>query len=133
MIPNDWRDRIACDLNLHHGAPCVRGTRIPVSILVASLADFNIDELLKQYRQLVREDIQSALYYAAEATRKSPLPSGIGDDFWHHYTLDELATRQGYRGPLAFNESFGSLADADWEGFDEFLEELRKPPDLKRD
>ena len=50
-----------------HGEPCVRGTRIAVSVLVASLADLSIDELLKQYPQLSREDIQAALHFASEA------------------------------------------------------------------
>ena len=65
----DWRQRIASDPDLHHGDPCVRGTRIPVSILVASLADLTMDELLKEYPQLSREDVQAALFYAAEAAQ----------------------------------------------------------------
>jgi uncharacterized protein (DUF433 family) len=56
-----------CDSDLHHGEPCVRGTRIPVAILVASLADLKMDELLGEYPQLSREDIQAAIYYAAES------------------------------------------------------------------
>ena len=66
-IVANWRDQIACDPELHHGEPCVRGTRIPVAILVSSLADLDIDELLREYPQLTREDIQAALLYAAEA------------------------------------------------------------------
>ena len=64
-----WRDRIICDPKLHHGEPCVRGTRIPVSILVASLADIALEDLLREYPQLSREDLQAALLYAAEAAR----------------------------------------------------------------
>jgi len=67
MNPEHWRQRIVCDPGLHHGEPCVRGTRIAVSVLVASLADLSIDELLKQYPQLSREDIQAALHFASEA------------------------------------------------------------------
>lgn len=65
----DWRQRIVSDPDLHHGDPCVRGTRIPVSILVASLANLTMDELLKEYPQLSREDVQAALFYAAEAAQ----------------------------------------------------------------
>jgi uncharacterized protein (DUF433 family) len=71
MTETDWRDRIVCDPELHHGEPCVRGTRIPVAILVASLADLSIDELLVEYKQLAREDIQAALFYAAEAAQST--------------------------------------------------------------
>ncbi len=67
MSPEDWRQRIVCDPDLHHGEPCIHGTRIAVSVLVASMADLSIDELLKQYPQLSREDIQAALHFASEA------------------------------------------------------------------
>ncbi len=38
MTESDWRNRIVCDPELHHGEPCVRGARIPIAILVTSLA-----------------------------------------------------------------------------------------------
>lgn len=67
MYEQTWRDRIVCDPDLHHGEPCIRGTRIAVSILVGSLADLSMDQLLSEYPQLTREDIQAAPVYAAEA------------------------------------------------------------------
>jgi uncharacterized protein (DUF433 family) len=70
-MADDWRQRIVCDPELHHGEPCIRGTRIAVSVLVASLADLSIDELLQQYPQLTREDINAAIYYAAEAAHNT--------------------------------------------------------------
>ena len=71
MNGDQWRERIVCDPDLHSGEPCIQGTRIPVSILVASLADMSMDELLAEYPQLTREDLQAALYYAAEATHNT--------------------------------------------------------------
>ncbi len=68
MTANEWRDRIVCDPQLHHGEPCIKGTRIAVSVIVASLADMDKDALLKQFPQLTHEDIQAALYYASEAS-----------------------------------------------------------------
>ena len=53
------------------------------------------------------------------------VPTG---EFWNPPTLDELAERQSYRGPLSRDTASGSLAEADWEGFDEWLEEQRRPP-----
>lgn len=35
----DWRDRILLDPAIHHGDPCIRGTRVPVSVIVGSIAD----------------------------------------------------------------------------------------------
>ena len=66
-----WRERIVSDPRLHHGEPCIRGTRIPVALLVGSLADVSVEEMLKLYPQLTREDIQAALRYAAEASRNT--------------------------------------------------------------
>ena len=71
MNDDRWRDRIVCDPDLHSGEPCIKGTRIPVSILVASLADMSIDELLAEYPQLTREDLRAALLYAAEAAHNT--------------------------------------------------------------
>lgn len=71
MSQRSWSDRILCDPAIHHGEPCIRGTRIAVSVIVASLADMSIEDLLGQYSQLTREDIQAALYYAADAARSS--------------------------------------------------------------
>jgi uncharacterized protein (DUF433 family) len=71
MGDESWRKRIVWDADVHHGEPCIKGTRIPVSILVASLADVSIDELLREYPQISREDIQAALLYAAEAAQST--------------------------------------------------------------
>ena len=72
MITGDkWRQRITCDSELHHGEPCVTGTRIAVAVLVASLAEMAMADLLKEYPQLNREDIQAAILYAAEAAHST--------------------------------------------------------------
>ena len=71
MSDIDWRSRIVCDPDLRGGEPCIKGTRIPVSILVATLAELSIEELLKEYPQLCREDIQAAHLFASVATRST--------------------------------------------------------------
>ena len=60
--------RIVCDPDLHHGEPCIKGTRIPVSIILASLANMTVDEVLREYHQLQREDVRAVLLYAATNT-----------------------------------------------------------------
>lgn len=35
----DWREYVEMTPDLHHGDPCIRGTRIPVAVVVGSLAD----------------------------------------------------------------------------------------------
>ena len=71
MGVQDWRQRIACDAGVHHGEPCIRGTRVSVSVIVGSLADLPMDELLKEYPQLTRDDVKAALLYAAEAAHST--------------------------------------------------------------
>ena len=62
-----WRDRIVIAPDLHHGEPCVKGTRIPVAVIVGSLADgMTPEDIQEAYPQLAIEDIQAALAYAAE-------------------------------------------------------------------
>ena len=62
-----WQDRIAIDPEIHHGDPCIKGTRIPVAMVVGSLADgMTFDDIREAYPQLTNEDIYAALAYASE-------------------------------------------------------------------
>lgn len=74
-----WQERIVIAPDLHHGDPCIRGTRIPVSMIVGSLADgMTPDEIREAYPQLTIEDIQAALAYAADVIQQDvfvPLPA----------------------------------------------------------
>ena len=54
--------RISIDPNVCFGKPCIRGTRIWVSLIVANLAEGITEaELLTAYPQLTIEDIRAAL------------------------------------------------------------------------
>lgn len=71
MARIDWKERVVVDPQVHHGDPCIKGTRIPVSIIVGSVADgMSIDEVRTAYPQLSVEDIRAALAYAAEVLRQ---------------------------------------------------------------
>ena len=57
------------------GVPCIRGMRIPVATVVGMVADgMSESEILKDYPDLEREDVQEALRFAAEAVRERELP-----------------------------------------------------------
>lgn len=63
----EWRERIFIDPEICHGKACVRGTRIPVTIILDNLAQGNtFDIILKQYPGLQNDDILAVLSYAAE-------------------------------------------------------------------
>lgn len=67
---DDWRNRISVDPKVHHGEPCIRGTRVAVSVIVGSVADGDtVADILRSYPQLKAEDVSAALNYAAQAVR----------------------------------------------------------------
>jgi uncharacterized protein (DUF433 family) len=67
-----WAERIVVHPGRMGGEPCVRGTRIPVALIVGSLADGDTPKgILEAYPQLCPADIQAALRYAAECLRGS--------------------------------------------------------------
>ena len=62
----DWRARISIDPQVCHGKPCIKGTRIMVSIILDYLkGGETAQEILSQYPTLTGEDVRVALAYAA--------------------------------------------------------------------
>jgi len=79
MIREELLQRISIDPNVCFGRPCVRGTRIWVSLIVENLAEgIPESEILAAYPRLTHEDIQAALAYAAEMTRERVIPIPVG-------------------------------------------------------
>ena len=61
--------RITMDSKICHGKPCVRGLRYPVSMLLELLGSgMTVDEVLRDYPDLEREDILACLRYAARVS-----------------------------------------------------------------
>jgi uncharacterized protein (DUF433 family) len=68
---NPLLSRISIDPNICFGKPCIKGTRIWVSLILDYLSSgMSIDELLEEYPQLKREDILAAIAYGAEMSRE---------------------------------------------------------------
>jgi len=60
-------DRIERNPKVMMGKPVIKGTRIPVELILRKLSEgATFEELLDAYPHLCREDIQAALAYAAE-------------------------------------------------------------------
>jgi len=77
---NPLLKRISIDSNVCFGKPCIRGTRIWVSLILDFLADgMKVEEILKEYPQLTEEDIRAAIAYGAEMSRERyiEIPSGM--------------------------------------------------------
>ncbi|RMG73879.1 MAG: DUF433 domain-containing protein [Chloroflexi bacterium] len=70
----NWKEHIIVDPDLHHGDPCIKGTRIPVTTIIGSLADgMTVDEIINVYPQLTTITVQAALAYAADVMRQDVL------------------------------------------------------------
>jgi len=68
-------ERISIDPGICHGQACIKGTRIPVYQIVQMLANGDtIDELLKEYPSLEREDILACLGYSASLAEEYVSP-----------------------------------------------------------
>jgi len=69
MNKNQLFKRISINPNICAGKPCIRGTRIWVSLIVDNIAaGIPDEEILAAYPSLTKEDIRAALAYAAELT-----------------------------------------------------------------
>ncbi|MBD2490596.1 DUF433 domain-containing protein [Aulosira sp. FACHB-615] len=67
--------RITFDRNIMAGQACIRGMRIPVSLVVNLVANGkSIEEILEEYPDLEPEDIRESLLYAAWLTQEQVYP-----------------------------------------------------------
>ena len=59
-------ERIVSDLHVCGGEPVLKGTRIPVHVVLSHLAaGEDAEQILKNFPRLTREDIQACLEYAS--------------------------------------------------------------------
>lgn len=64
---------IVVDEEIRFGKPVIQGTRVPVELILGKLAGgMEIEEVMEEY-DLEREDVSSALNYAAET-----IPTAVG-------------------------------------------------------
>jgi len=67
--------RITFDPNLMGGQACIRGMRIPVSLVVNLVAnEMTTNEIIKEYPDLEPEDIKEALQYASWLAKEELYP-----------------------------------------------------------
>ena len=68
-----YRDRISQDPQVMVGKPVVKGTRIPVELVLAKLAQNpSLDELFTDYPRLTLEDVKACLDYASALVERHP-------------------------------------------------------------
>ena len=75
---NPLLNRISIDPAVCGGKPCIKGTRIWVSMILDFLASGMTEaELLADYPQLSHDDVLAAIAYGAEASRESIVPVSV--------------------------------------------------------
>jgi uncharacterized protein (DUF433 family) len=62
----DWQSHINIDPKIQGGKPVIRGTRVPVEVLIRHLAAGDTIEALGESYRVTEEDIRAALAYAAQ-------------------------------------------------------------------
>jgi uncharacterized protein (DUF433 family) len=68
-------DRITFDPNRMNGQACIRSLRIPVATVLRCLASgMTIPEILSDYPDLEREDIEQVLHFAAMLAEDRVIP-----------------------------------------------------------
>lgn len=69
---NDLLNRIAVDPKVCFGKPCIKNTRIWVSLILDYLAaGETIEEILKAYPHIKKEDILACIAYGAAMSREN--------------------------------------------------------------
>ena len=70
-MANPLLQRISIDPNVCFGKPCIKGSRIWVSLILDLLSSGTlIEDVLSEYPQLKEEDIRAAIAYGAEMSRQ---------------------------------------------------------------
>ena len=68
---NLFLDRIVVNSNICFGKPCIKGTRIWVSLILDFLSNgMGVREIIEEYPQLTEKDIYAAIAYGAEMSRE---------------------------------------------------------------
>jgi uncharacterized protein (DUF433 family) len=72
MTRQELLERVASDPDVCGGRPCIRGTRIEVSVVLDSLAeDLTPAEVVEHFPSLTGDDVRAAVAYGAELAREN--------------------------------------------------------------
>ncbi|MEB3339335.1 DUF433 domain-containing protein [Okeania sp.] len=71
---NNWQNQISFNPKVCHGKPCIKGTRVMVSVILDNLAEgLTIQEIVAEYPPLTLENVLAAIAYAAVLVREEEL------------------------------------------------------------
>ncbi len=63
----NWKNYIISKSEILHGKPCIKGTRIPVSLILGYLsARYSFEQIIQEFPDLNEEQIAACLDYARD-------------------------------------------------------------------
>jgi len=66
-MPTDWKEHIVSDPEVLRGKPRLKGTRIPVGLVLGYLASGKgVEDLLAEFPDITREHVAACLDYARD-------------------------------------------------------------------
>jgi uncharacterized protein (DUF433 family) len=72
MTRKELLERVSINPGVCGGQPCIRGTRIYISVILDALAEgLTPDQILDHYPSLQPDDVRAAVAYAAELAREN--------------------------------------------------------------
>jgi uncharacterized protein (DUF433 family) len=114
-IQHTYNDRITTDPTIMVGKPVVKGTRIPVELVVAHLANNpDLNTLFAAYPDLTITDVKACLAYAHHVLKR------IGDEDASPSPEDVARSREGIR------EAAGSWKGIDTAAFKAYIKDRRQ-------
>ena len=76
----NWEDYISVDPEICHGKPCIKGTRVLVETIVASLEDgMTADQIHSHYPSISYQSIEALARYAEEQRQAAAVPAAEPD------------------------------------------------------
>lgn len=64
-------ERVVVDPNILAGKPVIRGTRIPVYLIIELIAaGMSVKDVLKEYPEIKEDDVRAALLYASRLLQR---------------------------------------------------------------
>lgn len=63
----NWRERITSEPGILRGKPCIKGTRIPVALILGYVASGkDAEEIAREFPDVTAEDVEACLHYARD-------------------------------------------------------------------
>ena len=63
----NWRERITSEPGILRGKPCIKGTRIPVALILGYVATGNsAEDITREFPDVTAADVAACLHYARD-------------------------------------------------------------------